>query len=244
MGKGLEIASFADIPSGGTGLGSSSSFIVGLLNALHAWKGEYAVPEQLANEAIKIEREILKEHGGKQDQYIAAYGGLQFMEFNLNGTVTCRPITMSEESMEQLRRHLMLFYIGGERSSSGILKSQVEEADGHIEAYDKMKEIAYEMYKKLSNNKWESTGRFLDENWKLKRTLANGISNTKVDSLYEAAKAAGAEGGKLMGAGGSGFMLLFAKPERHDQIAKALGTVRQEPFNFTYQGSRIAYVGD
>lgn len=244
LGNGLEVITFSDIPAGGTGMGSSSSFLVGVPNSLHAWKGEYATPEQLAQEAIKIEREVLKEPGGKQDQYIAAYGGLQLMEFRPNGTVFTKPIIMNEDSLNKLQNHLLLLYVGGERKSAEIHTKQRLEVPNRISAYDKMRDMAYGLSDSLSHNKWQDTGRYIHNNWILKKTLAAGITNSSINRIYETAISAGAEGGKLIGAGGTGFMMFFANPKKHAEIIRALPLLRREPFEFTYQGSRIVYVGD
>ncbi len=244
LDSGIEITTMGDIPAGGTGMGSSSCFLVGLLNALHAWKGEYATDIELAEEAVRIERDILKEHGGKQDQYISALGGLQFMEFRRDGKVVTKPIIMSEESRERLRDHLLLFYTGMQRSSAAIHSKQVEQVDKHVEQYREMAKLAKRMFVDLTRNKWNNTGKYLHENWILKKTLSENISNPDIDKYYSRALSAGAEGGKLLGAGGGGFLLFFAPPDRHNAIIKALPELRYEPFDFSYAGSRIIYVGD
>lgn len=241
---GVEITTMGDIPADGTGMGSSSCFLVGLLNALHAWKGEYATDTELAEEAVKIERDILKEPGGKQDQYIAALGGLQFMEFRKDGEVVTKPIIMSEDSREELHRHLLLFYTGIQRSSSAIHAKQATKIGERADEYGKMAYLAQKMFADLTRNRWETVGRYLQDNWALKKSLGDGISTPAIDKYYSKALAAGAEGGKLLGAGGGGFMLFFAPPERHRAIIKALPELRPEPFDFSYAGSRIIYVGD
>lgn len=240
---GIEIVSISDIPSEGTGLGSSSAFLVGLLNALHAWKGELASPRQLAEEAVKIEREILKEPGGKQDQYIAAYGGMQFMEFNKDESVVVKPIIMPEEKKRLLRENLILLYTGKHRKSTEISKSQIKDTGNKAESYKKMKELAVELYDSLSKGRIEDTGKLLHENWLLKKQLAQGISDESIDSMYKAAIDAGAEGGKLIGAGGGGFMLFYAKKEKQKKISEAT-KLRSEPFEFEALGSRIIHVGE
>ncbi len=240
---GIEITSMGDIPAGGTGMGSSSTFLVGLLNALHAWRGEYATAVQLAEEAVRIERGILKEPGGKQDQYIAALGGIQFMEFNRDETVVTTPLIMKEESRKNLQDNLLLLYTGSQRRSAEIHERQSKDAGMHLESYDRMRDLAYSMFKSLVENRWDETGRYLHENWLIKRTLADGISSPAIDNYYKAAMENGATGGKLIGAGGSGFMLFFAPRGSHEAIRKALG-LKAEPFEFETLGSRIIYVGD
>lgn len=239
--KGVQITSIADIPSKGTGLGSSSSFAVGLLNALHAYKGEEASQKQLAEEAIRVERDILKEAGGKQDQYIAAFGGLRFMEFNRDGTVDVRKVKISKKDLGELERHLLLMYTGKERSSSTIHVRQASEVSSHVDTYKKMAELARKQFEALENGKWRETGRLLHENWMLKKTLASGISDTYIDRLYNTALENGAEGGKIMGAGGGGFLLFFADPSKHQQIIDSLPELKVDNFSFNMEGSKIIY---
>ena len=240
---GIEIVSISDIPSEGTGLGSSSSFLVGLLNALHAWKGELVSPKQLAEEAVKIEREILKEPGGKQDQYIAAYGGIQYMEFNKDESVIVKPVIMPEEKRRALRENLILFYTGKHRKSTDIHKNQMKEAENKVESYSKMKELALTMYDSLAKGKIEETGKLLHENWLLKKQLANGISDDSIDMMYKSAMDLGATGGKLIGAGGGGFLLFYAEKGRHKSITEVL-KLKLEPFDFEALGSRIVHIGE
>ncbi len=241
---GIEIVSISDIPSGGTGLGSSSTFLVGLLNALHAWKGEFVSPKELAEEAVHIERGILKEPGGKQDQYMAAYGGIKLMEFNKDDSVVITPIVAKENHYGLLRKHLMLLYTGTQRSSASIHTKQITSINSHITAYNSMRDISYRLFDSLRSGKWLVTGRLLDENWQLKKTLSEGISDSSIDKMYKKAIKLGAEGGKLVGAGGGGFLLMFASPDKHAAIKKALPKLREEPFEFEAEGSRVVYVGE
>lgn len=241
---GIEIVSMSDIPSGGTGLGSSSSFLVGLLNALHAWKGEFAPPRQLAEEAVEIERNVLREPGGKQDEYIAAYGGLQFMEFNRDESVVVKPIIMAEEARDGLWRHLQMLYTGRQRASADLHKVQSAGTLPNLKSYDSMRDLANRLYGNLTNGDWRDTGRLMHENWMLKKKLAGGISDNTIDDWYSRALAAGAIGGKIMGAGGGGFLLLFTPPERHEAVRLALPELVEQEFEFEPQGSSIVYVGD
>ena len=240
---GVEITNIADIPSGGTGLGSSSSFLVGLLNALHAWKGEYVSPTQLAREAVKIEREILKEPGGKQDQYIAALGGMQFMEFCKDDSVVTIPLIMPEESRQKLQDHLLMLYTGTQKAQAGIHDKMAKTVDDKASKYKEMVKLGYSMFNDLSRNDWKSTGRYLHENWLLKKET-HGLDDPRIDSYYNAALKAGAIGGKVLGAGNRGFFIFFAPPEKHESIKQALSGLRPEPFAFESLGSRIIYVGD
>ncbi len=238
---GIQISSVADIPSKGTGVGSSSSFAVGLLNALHLWKGEKVPEKQLAQEAVYVERVALKEAGGKQDQYMAAFGGMLMMEFLKDDSVNVRKVDISRKDLSELERHLLLLYTGRERSSSAIHSKQAVEVGRHVEAYRKMAELAYKHCDALENGRWQETGQILNQNWQLKRTLAEGISDPNIDRAYQTAMDNGAEGGKIMGAGGGGFMLLFADPDRHARILDALPNMRHEPMGFEPEGSRAIY---
>jgi D-glycero-alpha-D-manno-heptose-7-phosphate kinase len=240
---GIEIVSISDIPSQGTGLGSSSTFLVGLLNALHAYKGELASAGQLAQEAVKIEREILKEPGGKQDQYAAAYGGLNMIVFNRDESVEVKPLISNEDTRMKLDSHLLLLYTGKERSSATIHNSQRATVDRKLQNYDSMRELAYDLYRKLSANDYKSTGPVMHQNWILKKDLASGITWDFIDQSYDHAMKMGSTGGKLIGAGGGGFLMFFADPQLHDKIATALN-LRKVDFNIQYQGSSIIYVGD
>ena len=241
---GIEIVSISDIPSKGTGLGSSSTFLVGLLNALHAYKGEHASSLQLAEEAVKIEREILGEPGGKQDQYMAAYGGIQFMEFHQDERVSVKPVIMNEEMRAKLQSNLLLMYTGRERSSAEIHKVQASNVSSKVESYNLMKGMAYEMFDAMCNGATDEIGKLLHRNWEQKRLLADGITDRNIDSWYKAALSNGALGGKMIGAGGGGFLLLFASPDNHQKIVNALPELKQENFSIEYGGSRIIFVGD
>jgi len=240
--SGIQVVSITEIPSRGTGLGSSSSFLVGLLNALHAWRGEAASAKQLAEEAIKIEREILKEPGGKQDQYMAAFGGIQLMEFFPDETVSLKQTLLNLEDRKALKDNLIMLYTGRERNSTKIHEEQMIKVEEKVENYNRMRDLAYRTYEKLSCNKWYELGELLDENWKLKRELSKNISDNEIDSWYEMAKKAGAIGGKLMGAGGGGFFLFFIDPEKRENLKRKLNQLKEEPFNFEPFGSRILYM--
>lgn len=241
---GVEIVSISDIPSRGTGLGSSSTFLVGLLNALHAYKGEHASPLQLAEESVRIEREILGEPGGKQDQYMAAYGGIQFMEFHRDERVSIKPIIMSEESRNILQANLLLLYTNRERSSTDIHKVQASRVSSKFESYNLMRGLAFDMFGTMCNGNISNVGGLLHRNWEQKRSLADGISDPMIDRWYETALDNGAIGGKMIGAGGGGFLLLFAPEEAHQGIVNSLPDLKQENFNIEYDGSRIIFVGD
>ena len=235
---GVQIVSIGEVPSQGTGLGSSSSFLVGLLHALHTWLGESVSQEQLAREAFHIEREVLKEEGGKQDQYIAAYGGIRLMEFNKDESVSMKLVTLSKGKLELLQSSLVMFYTGKQRDSTTIHKQQARKVVEKVEIYNQMRDIAYKTYEAIARCDIEELGRLMDENWQLKKQLAEGISDPMIDSYYEKAVKAGAIGGKILGAGGGGFLLFVAPHEKHANIASAL-QLRHEPFKLDPLGSRI-----
>ena len=241
---GVEIVSISDIPSRGTGLGSSSTFLVGLLNALHAYKGEHASSLQLAEEAVKIEREILGEPGGKQDQYMAAYGGIQFMEFHQDERVSVKPVIMNEEMRANLQSNLLLLYTGRERSSTDIHRVQAASVANKLESYHLMKGMAFEMFDAMCNGSNDEIGKLLHRNWEQKRQLANGITDSNIDRWYETALSNGARGGKMIGAGGGGFLLLYAPHDKQQDTFDALPELKPEPFSIEYDGSRIIFVGD
>lgn len=243
--KGLEITSIADIPSRGTGLGSSSAFTVGLLKALHAYKGEFVSASVLAEEAAKIEIDILGEPIGKQDQYAAAFGGFNLIRFNSDHSVTVEPIVTSQETRALLQKNILVLYTGLTRSASDILKTQKENLvtdEKKVETLTKMVDLAYKLKDDLHANSLDSFGSILHENWVLKKQLADNISTGDIDTWYETAMQHGAEGGKLLGAGGGGFMLFYAPSEKHQAIIDALPELRPVEFNFESEGSNIIFV--
>ncbi len=242
--NGVEITSTADVPSG-TGLGSSSSFTVGLLHALYSYKGKFVSKEKLAQKACQIEIDILKNPIGKQDQYAAAYGGLNYYRFEKNGTVFVEPIIMRGELYEQLENNLMMFYTGQLHSANDILKEQSKNVTtGEKESNQlKMCELAEELRDELHHNNIDSMGELLNEGWKLKKTLANGVSNPQIDEYYELALKNGAIGGKLLGAGGGGFLVFYVPQCRQSEVRASL-RLKQMPFKFDRQGSAVIYVGN
>lgn len=241
VGGGTQIVSVTEIPSRGTGLGSSSSFLVGVLNALHRRKGEHVTQRQLAEEACLIEREKLKEPGGKQDQYIAAYGGLKYMEFGRDGRVSVNDIRVDHDAMKDLESHLMLFYTGLERSSAGIHTAQARNVEQRLEEYDRVKALAEETKRAMEGRDWERIGRLLHEGWMLKKRFADGITNPDIDEWYSAARRNGAIGGKILGAGGGGFLMLLAPHEKQKGIRRLLRSLREIPIEIETEGSRVIY---
>ena len=242
--SGVEISSTADVP-GGTGLGSSSTFTVGLLNTLYCYKGRFASKAKLAAEACEVEIEKLKSPIGKQDQYAAAFGGLNFIRFNQDGTVSVAPIMMQAETYKKLQKNLMMFYTGTTRSANGILSEQKKNIAQEDKTKNllKMCDLAYEMKDALEHNDVSSFGDILNTGWELKRSLASGISNPEIDSAYEIAMKNGALGGKLLGAGGGGFLLFYCPEEKQDRLRNAIG-LKEFEFTFEKDGSSVIYIGD
>lgn len=243
--KGVAISSMADIPAG-TGLGSSSTFTVGLLQLLHAYKGEFISKDKLAEEACEVEIDKLNQPIGKQDQYAATFGGLNFYEFLPSGLVTVNPILMKYDSYKKLENNLMMFYVGGNHSASNILKEQTKNysKQDKIEAQRNMCNIASQLKEELLKNNVDSMGDLLQENWALKKSLSSQISNLTIDTIYESAIYAGATGGKLLGAGGAGFMLFYVPEERHENVRKALTDLKEIDFHFDNSGACVIYAND
>jgi D-glycero-alpha-D-manno-heptose-7-phosphate kinase len=239
---GLEVSSIADLPSG-TGMGSSSSFTVGLLHNLHAQTHKYASKHQLAAEACELEIERLKEPIGKQDQYAAAFGGLNVIEFHSNGEVSVDPVYLSPDIYDKLESSLCLYYIGNQRSASSILSEQRKNtgSEDKFRMLQNMVALVYELREALMKGNLEDFGRLMHENWKMKQELASGISNPLIGELYETALKNGATGGKLLGAGGGGFMLFYCPPEKQAGLDEALKKVRRFPFKFEQEGSKLIH---
>ena len=242
--NGVELVSTADIPAG-TGLGSSSSFTVGTLHAIYAYMGKYVSHERLAREACEVEIDKLGQPIGKQDQYAAAFGGLKFYIFNKDGTVSVEPVILRKEQYRQLEENLMMFYTGDVRSASSILQEQIKGISDYEKEMKqkKMCELAYELRDNLQNGNIEVLGDILHENWELKKSLANGISSGIIDEYYERALKNGAVGGKLLGAGGGGFLLMYVPKENQKKVSAAMG-LQELTFGFDFQGSTVVYVGD
>ncbi len=242
----LDIHIFADLPAK-TGLGSSSSFTVGFLNALYALEGKIVSKQRLAEEAIHIEQQLIGENVGCQDQVHAAFGGMNIIEFS-KSKLSVRPVVISSDKYEYLDKSLMVFYTGITRYATEILTEQIENTKscGKDDCLDRMHEIVYEAEEIISKNECyemvAKLGRLLHEAWNLKKNLSSMISNKVIDDLYEKAIAAGAYGGKLAGAGGGGFLFLLAPMERQQDIKKALDSLMQVDFGFEREGSKIIYL--
>jgi D-glycero-alpha-D-manno-heptose-7-phosphate kinase len=241
--SGVEIASIADIPAG-TGLGSSSSFTVGLLHNLYSYNEKFIAKECLAVEACKMEIDVLKQPIGKQDQYAAAYGGLNFYTFCQDGSVSVDPVLMKSSFIEKIQHRLMMFYVSGTRSASVILNAQTKNIKSGIreDNLKEMCELTRNLKDCLQDNDIDALGTILHESWMLKRTLAEGITNDEIDHYYQLAVDNGALGGKLLGAGGGGFLLLYVPEERQDRMREILARPQQK-FVFDRQGSTVIYAG-
>lgn len=242
--EGLEITSIADVPQG-TGLGSSSSFTVGLIKNLKCHKREYISKDDVAKDACEMEINILKNPIGKQDQYAAAFGGLNFYQFNKDGSVDVEPILLGHQAYKQLEKNLIMLYVGGEHSASAILKEQgknVTSASDKEEGQKRIVELTYELKYELEHDNIDAVGRILDENWKIKRTLANGISNPKFDEWYDRAINNGATGGKILGAGGSGFFLFYVPEENQEKFRNAMSDLKEMEFKFDHLGTTVIFV--
>lgn len=243
---GIHVTSISDVPAEGTGMGSSSAYVVGLLNAFYAYQGRYVSAQQLAQQACKIEIDILKKPIGKQDQYIAAVGGFQNMQFHSDHMVSVDPIRSNMQTKKKLESRLLLFYTGLTRSADAILARQGKNMETQAETQNtlgSMVGFARSMREDLNNNDLATFGRVLDANWQLKKTLADTITTPQIDEWYALAKKHGAVGGKVLGAGGGGFLLLYAEPQYHLRIKKALHDLIPLEFRFEPKGSRIVYEG-
>ncbi len=246
--RNLDIHIFSDLPAK-TGLGSSSSFTVGFLNALYALSGQIISKQRLAQEACHIEQELIGENVGSQDQFHAAFGGLNIIEFKQDST-QIRPVVTTQSKMEAFESHLLLFYIGLTRHASEILKEQMERTRSQVndEHLKRMHEMVFEAEAIISGEKEEymmsMLGKLLDESWLLKKQLSSKISNPVIDLAYEAAKNAGAYGGKLCGAGSGGFLAFLVSPERQEAVKSALHMHMAVPIRLEKDGSTIIYMKD
>lgn len=241
--EGLELTSIADIPQG-TGLGSSSSFTVGLIKNLKCYKREYISDHDVAEAACEMEINKLGNPIGKQDQYAAAYGGLNYYQFNKDGSVVVEPVLMSHDAFKQLEKNLIMLYVGGEHSASEILKEQSANVkSGDKEAGQKrIVELTHELKYELEHDNIDFVGKALHENWLIKKTLASGISNPKFDEWYEKAINSGALGGKILGAGGSGFFLFYVPENKQEQFKKTMNELPEMEFKFDHQGTTAIFV--
>jgi D-glycero-alpha-D-manno-heptose-7-phosphate kinase len=239
--RGVEIHHDGDLPAR-SGMGSSSSFTVGLLHALYALQGQMPSKRQLAQESIRIEQELIQETVGSQDQVLAAFGGFNHVMFASNGEISVQPVTVSAERLKELNAHLMLFYSGIERTASDIAETYITDLNGKKSQLRIMKHLVEESLGLLNSGQDIcGFGSLLHEAWLAKRGLSAQVSNTQIDQIYELAMANGALGGKLLGAGGGGFMLLFVPPAFQERVRERLKKLIYVPFRFEFSGSQVIY---
>jgi len=237
----IEITTFADVPAG-SGLGSSSSFAVGLMSALYALKGQLVTKYTLAESAAQIEIEILKRTMGKQDHYAAAYGDLNVLTFHANEKVTVEPVFYSSDVHQKIASNLLLFYTAQKRNASEILKVQDQVTSKKLAVLRQMKNLVTPLREVISSGKkLHQVGEILHENWELKRSLTDLTSSKEIDKYYNKALRAGAIGGKLLGAGGGGFLIFYVEPDKHRSVINALSNLYHLKFRFDTSGTRITY---
>lgn len=240
IAQGIELTSVADVPPN-SGLGSSSTFTVALLNALHTYNHEYVSSEQLADEACRIEIDILKEPIGKQDQYIAAYGGVTAFTFNTDGSVVAERVAIRPEVLDELQSNLLIFYSGVERAAASVLTQQGQNiranSDQAVERMHRIKALGHETKRILEQGNIDAYGELLHEHWTNKKKLASNMSDPSIDEHYEVARAAGAIGGKLMGAGGGGFFMFYTAPADRRRVYAALTARGLRPLRFQFESS-------
>jgi len=237
---GVEIATMGDIPAG-TGLGSSSTVTVGALQAFHAYCHQTISMEDLAGKACEIEVNILKKPIGFQDQYIASFGGLRFFEFNQDGSVSHQAVVINPEIVNELNQHLMLLYTGVTRKAETILAEQKNNIHNNLSTLTKLKEMACDAQVALTKGRLDAIGYLLDESWELKKSLAPGICNGELGKIYATAQKAGALGGKVTGAGGGGYLLLYCPLNKKDKVRSALYQLKELPFHLEASGSRVIF---
>ena len=240
---GIEIASMADIPSKGSGLGSSSSYTVGLLNALYAFKNKSISQNELGKLASHVEINLCGEPIGKQDQYSAAHGGINLIKFPSDESVTVEPIICKKSFIEQLEKSMLMFYTGITRSASTLLREQSDNMNNSVKRslIKEMANLSYDLKYMFENGDLNSVGELLDKNWKLKSQISSGITNPQIDDWYQKGINAGATGGKLLGAGNGGFIMFYVPPEKQKNVINALRNLKRIPFSFDNLGSQIVF---
>ena len=241
INHGVEVSTLADIPSEGSGLGSSSALVVGLLNAFYQYQGEQITAERLAKEACEIEIDICKKPIGKQDQYIAAYGGIRTFTFKKDGAVDVDKVVLNDSDWRRFGSNLQLFYTDTTRKSADILTEQREKTSNRMDVLTEMKGLVDEVKNAIITNAFHSVGRNLHRGWELKKQLASKISNPQIDEVYQRALDAGALGGKISGAGGGGFLLLYVPREQQDFVRLALKDLYELPFFLERDGSKVIF---
>jgi D-glycero-alpha-D-manno-heptose-7-phosphate kinase len=238
--QGVEVSTMGDIPSA-SGLGSSSTVTVGALHAMYSYRGEMVSAEQLAQEACEIEIDILGKPIGIQDQYIAAYGGLRFLEFSADGRVHNHKINLDSTTRRRLNERLLLFFTGFTRQSETILAEQKANIGNRLQILRQMKQMAYTARTELQNGNLDALGEMLHESWQLKKQLASKISNGVLDEMYAAARHAGATGGKITGAGGGGFLMLYCQQDKQEAVRAALSGFQEFPFQLAQDGTKVIF---
>jgi D-glycero-alpha-D-manno-heptose-7-phosphate kinase len=239
--NGLEVTTMGDIPSEGSGLGSSSTVTVGSLHAMYAHLGEIVSAEQLAREACGIEIDTLKKPIGIQDQYIAAYGGLRFFEFRPDGKIGVEKIHISADSYRVLNDNFMLFFTGLSRKADTVLHEQKNNIKDRLVELREIKQMAYQARKDIESGDFDSFGQLLNRSWELKKRLSSSVSNGQINDMYEAGRRAGAIGGKITGAGGGGFLLLYVPYERQNAVRSALAGLQELPFRLEGDGTKVIF---
>ncbi|MFC2065825.1 GHMP kinase [Chloroflexota bacterium] len=240
VSKGIEITTLADVPSEGTGLGSSSAITVGLLQALYTYQGRVVMARTLAEQACQIEIDILGNPIGRQDQYIVSYGNMRFITFG-NGGIKVEKIVLPPEHKRKLDESLLLFYTGTTRKSSEILSEQKANIERQVDLLSEMKGLAFEARDAITHGACNELGGIMHRGWELKKKLAGKISNNQIDEMYQAARNAGALGGKITGAGGGGFLLLYCPIGKQDEVRRALKGLPELPFRFQTDGSKVIF---
>lgn len=239
--RGIEVTTMGDIPSEGTGLGSSSTVTVGALHALYIYLGEIVSMERLAKEACEIEIGRLGKPIGIQDQYIAAYGNLRFFEFLRDGHVKVEKLKVQPDFKRALNECFLLFFTGMNRRADKVLKDQRNNIKDRMDVLRELKDMAYQAKRDLEQGNSDAFGALLHEAWQLKKLMAGQISNGRIDDMYDAARRAGARGGKITGAGGGGFLLLYAPYEKHGAVREAMAGLQELPFRLESDGSKVIF---
>jgi D-glycero-alpha-D-manno-heptose-7-phosphate kinase len=239
--KGVEITTMGDIPAAGSGLGSSSTVTVGALNAMYTYKSEIASAQRLAEEACEIEIETLKKPIGIQDQYIAALGGLRFLEFHKDGQISNERIDLDPCLKRHLNDSLLLFYSGVTRKADTILDEQKRNIADRLDILRQMKDMAYLAWNELKAGNLDIIGDLLHESWQLKKQLASQISNGTLEEIYQTARRAGATGGKVTGAGGGGFLLFYCPSEKRESVRSALASLQELPVQMEQDGTKVIF---
>ena len=239
--QGVEITTMGDIPSEGSGLGSSSTVTVGALHAMYTYKGKIVNAEKLATEACEIEIDVLGHPIGKQDQYIAAYGGLRFIEFRQDGRIVSERLQLNANTYRSLNDNFLLFYTGIQRKADSILKEQKANIADRLKTLRKLKEMAYTARQELEAANIDALGELLHQSWLLKKQLAGAISNGEIDEMYTVARRAGAIGGKITGAGGGGFLLLYCPFDKQNAVRAALHGFQELPFKLERDGTKVIF---